>query len=175
MINQEITQYLRNRFRLDWKGVHGSSHWARVKHNGLFLADCHEGIDTDVVQLFAFFHDIERFDDDDDIWHGARSAKLVKGLNGDLFNLSNKQLDLLVKACENHSHGYLEDDITVMACWDADRLDLGRVGVYPDASKLCLSASKDSKVIEQCYLGSINNRIEDVITRPILRTENTND
>lgn len=33
------------------------------------------------------------------------------------------------KALAYHSDGYTEGDITVQVCWDADRLDLGRVGI----------------------------------------------
>lgn len=155
MLKHELMYYIKNRFRLDRRGIHGASHWARVRRNGLMLADRYDGIDTDVVELFAFLHDLERLDEGVDREHGQRSAKLVTELNGDLFNLSKKQLDLLVKSCENHSCGYLEDDITVMACWDADRLDLGRVGVYPDWRRLCLLGSKDFDLIEKCYWDSI--------------------
>jgi uncharacterized protein len=33
-------------------------------------------------------------------------------------------------------------DITIQTCWDADRLDLGRVGVFPDAARLCTGAAR---------------------------------
>lgn len=155
MQNHKLIYYIKNRFRLELKGIHGAPHWARVRLNGLNLAKYHDGIDTDVVELFAFLHDVERHDEYEDIEHGKRSAILVRELDGDLYNLSKKQLDLLARACENHSYGYLEDDITVMACWDADRLDLGRVGVFPDSDRLCLSASKDFELIEKCYWQSI--------------------
>lgn len=155
MDKHKLAFFIKNRFRLDLNGIHGSSHWARVRLNGLMLAEHVYGVDTDVVELFALLHDVERHDENEDIEHGKRSAILVRELDGDLFNLSKKQLDLLARACENHSHGYLEDDITVMACWDADRLDLGRVGVFPDANRLCLRASKDFELIEKCYWRSL--------------------
>jgi uncharacterized protein len=31
----------------------------------------------------------------------------------------------------------------LQACWDADRLDLGRVGVTPAAHRLCTDAARD--------------------------------
>ena len=37
-LRKELIARLRNDFYLDWHGVHGSSHWARVKQNGLLLA-----------------------------------------------------------------------------------------------------------------------------------------
>ena len=35
-------------------------------------------------------------------------------------------------------------DITVQCCWDADRLDLGRV--MPDPRRLCTDAAKSDKM-----------------------------
>ena len=36
---------------------------------------------------------------------------------------------------------------TIQTCWDADRLDLGRVGITPDPSWLCTEAAKRPEVI----------------------------
>ena len=38
--------------------------------------------------------------------------------------------------------GATTGDITVQTCWDADRLDLGRVGVYPEPARLCTDAAR---------------------------------
>ena len=38
-------------------------------------------------------------------------------------------------------------DPTVLTCWDADRLDLGRVGITPRAEKLCTSAACNPAVM----------------------------
>ena len=40
-------------------------------------------------------------------------------------------MDLLIEALTYHSDGYTVGDITVKVCWDADRLDLGHVGIRP--------------------------------------------
>jgi uncharacterized protein len=42
-------------------------------------------------------------------------------------------------------------DITVLTCWDADRLDLGRVGIRPAAHRLCTDAARDPAMIEWAY------------------------
>ena len=42
------------------------------------------------------------------------------------------QLELLQHACFEHTNGQVSSDPTVGACWDADRLDLPRVGVTPN-------------------------------------------
>lgn len=46
-------------------------------------------------------------------------------------------------------------DITVQTCWDADRLDLGRVGIRPDPDRLCTSAAKESDLLEWAYARSV--------------------
>jgi uncharacterized protein len=58
---------------------------------------------------------------------------------------------LLCHACKLHSDGFITADLTVQACWDADRLDLGRVGVKPDPRYLCTSYAKRGDVIDRAY------------------------
>lgn len=36
---------------------------------------------------------------------------------------------------------------TVLACWDADRLDLARVGIQPQPQRLCTGAARDASTI----------------------------
>jgi uncharacterized protein len=43
----------------------------------------------------------------------------------------------------------------VQTCWDADRLDLGRVGKRPDPRRLCTPAARDRDVIEWAYRRSL--------------------
>ena len=53
-----------------------------------------------------------------------------------------------IQACDLHTEGYLEADITVQTCWDADRLDLGRVGTTPRVEKLCTEGAKDPGLLK---------------------------
>ena len=39
LIDAKLVDGLRDRFRLDWKGIHGASHWARVRQNGVLLEE----------------------------------------------------------------------------------------------------------------------------------------
>jgi uncharacterized protein len=64
-------------------------------------------------------------------------------------------LDLLMEACRGHSDGQLVADVTVMTCWDADRLDLGRVGIRPDPKRLCSDIARSEGVICAAYDRSI--------------------
>lgn len=158
-ISQGFIEFARDHFRLDWDGIHGAAHWARVRRNGLLLAE-HCESDRQVVEWFAFVHDLERRNDFNDPKHGHRAANLAEDLNGRFMHLSARQLDLLQTACTGHSRGHTKADATVMVCWDADRLDLGRVGIYPSAKYLCTKLARTSDVIEAAYRRSTQNIYE---------------
>ena len=54
----------------------------------------------------------------------------------------------------------MTDDITIHTCWDADRLDLGRIGVMPIAERLNTDVGRDKEFIKQAYNRSIySNKI----------------
>ena len=89
---------------------------------------------VEVVRLFAVFHDSRRENDLLDENHGERAADYVGSLRGILFDLSDEHLDLLQYACAWHAHGRTTKDPTIGTCWDADRLDLGRCDIQPEAS-----------------------------------------
>ena len=52
LITNELMEFARSEFRLDWHGIHGAGHWARVRHNGLMLA-AHTGANPRVVEYFV--------------------------------------------------------------------------------------------------------------------------
>ena len=58
-------------------------------------------------------------------------------------------------ACYYHADGFTKHTVTVMTCWDSDRLDLGRVGIRPAPKYLCTDAAKQTEVIQKCYAASI--------------------
>lgn len=122
---------LAEHFTLGQWSLHGPDHWRRVECNGLELAQA-SGADVDVVRLFAVFHDSCRENEGFAPEHGERGAELALELHGDLFQLHEHQLEFLVEACQGHHHGGTTDMITVGTCWDADRLDLPRVGTAPE-------------------------------------------
>ncbi|MGA2259338.1 MAG: hypothetical protein ABSG53_32085 [Thermoguttaceae bacterium] len=45
-------------------------------------------------------------------------------------------------------NGETEADFTIQTRWDADRLDLGRVRVCPDPSKLCTKAAENPEMLK---------------------------
>lgn len=150
LITPQLVAYLRTEFRLEWHGFHGAAHWARVHHNGLRLA-CRNGANTTVIELFAFLHDVQRRNDSNDPEHGPRAALLVAEFNDRLFSISSEEQALLEVACHNHTGGTYHEDLTVRICWDADRLDLGRVGVRPDPDYLCTPEARNPALIEEAW------------------------
>lgn len=150
----ELMRFLRGEFRLDWHGIHGAAHWARVRLNGLTMAKVN-GAREDVVELFALLHDSQRRHDGRDQQHGARAADFIAGLNGDYFKLEPAGLEMLVYACRHHSDGMSEGDLTVQTCWDADRLDLARVGIRPDPKRLCTEAAREPEFLKQAIERSL--------------------
>ncbi|MFK7787871.1 MAG: hypothetical protein AB8C95_00075 [Phycisphaeraceae bacterium] len=136
-----------NQYQLYWRGIHGVEHWARVMHNGLLLAD-QVSADRRVVTLFALFHDACRLNDGYDPQHGSRGAAFALSLRGKLFDLDLPAMEMLHYACCRHTDGLTEADPTVQVCWDADRLDLERVGMTPLPRYLCTEQAKDPAIIE---------------------------
>ncbi len=140
---RDVIAVVRREFvHIDWHGAHGSRHWARVRLHGLAIA-ARTGASVRVVELFAFLHDARRRDEWMDPGHGARSAQLVRELGAGALGVSREEEELLAYACRHHSDGMVDADVSVQACWDADRLDLGRVGIAPDPDLLCTGAARD--------------------------------
>ena len=133
-------------YPLPWNGDHGVAHWARVLEIGLLLAE-ETGAVIEVVQLFAVMHDCRRKNEGDDPDHGPRAAKLARSLRGSVFELSDRGFRMLHRACAGHTHERTHPDETIQTCWDADRLDLGRVGITPDPYFLSTEAARRPETI----------------------------
>jgi uncharacterized protein len=149
-ISRALVIHLRQTFRLNWRGAHGLAHWARVRVNGLTLA-AHNGANRKVVELFAFVHDYERRDEWSDPLHGPRAAQRLPSLLPFLPPLRTAEIDLLAAACHGHTHGRSHPDVTVSTCWDADRLDLGRVGIEPHPDYLCTAEARHPETIAAAH------------------------
>lgn len=125
------------------KGCHSSRHWHNVGTVGLMLAYL-EGADPTVPLLFSVYHDCRRSNDGYDPEHGLRASRLaISHYALGHLKVNSTQLDKLVYACVHHSDGLLSpNDLEVACCWDADRIDLVRVGFEVDASLLTTSSAK---------------------------------
>jgi len=142
MIARDLIEAILDRYALPRNGIHGLSHWARVMENGRKLSE-RTGARRRVVELFALFHDSQRINEGIDEDHGRRGAMLAAELRGRAYELKDEDFVLLIQACELHTDGLLEGDVTVQTCWDADRLDLDRVGITPRSEKLCTDGARD--------------------------------
>ena len=131
---------------LSRNGYHSLDHWVRVLANGRRLAPV-TGANLNVVELFSAFHDSRRINEGRDPEHGVRGAQFAVEMRGLWFEATNREMELLRYACEHHSNGLTEADVTVQTCWDADRLDLGRVGTTPRAEFLCTGAAKQPEMM----------------------------
>ena len=138
----DIIAHAHNVFKLDIRGHHGLPHWARVAWRGEQLAAV-TGANPKVVNIFAYLHDACREDEYEDPQHGQRGANHASGLAllGHL-DLNAHEIVLLHEAIKDHSEGRLSTEPTIATCWDADRLDLWRVGVTPAARFLSTDAAK---------------------------------
>ncbi len=138
---QKLRDYAQSVFRGDSYSIHGPSHWRRVEDTVSLIAP-ETGADIIVARLFAIFHDCCRVNDDIDPDHGPRAAQLIHQIAGSQFTIDTRQLDLLTYAVSNHTSGRTSEDPTIGTCWDADRLDLGRVGITPSPSFMSTMAGK---------------------------------
>ena len=131
--------------------VHGEEHWRRVAAAGAFLCERTPGADPAVVFLFSLLHDAMREKDGDDPGHGERGAVLASELRREgLYDLPDDAAERLREACEDHDAGETSEDPTVGVCWDADRLNLWRVGTRPNPALLSTAAARDPTMIERC-------------------------
>ena len=91
----------------------------------------------DVIMAFAYLHDAERDGDGDDYLHGPKASKLVDAIRDTLLKaLTDEQIGKLKQACEQHTIVHRTGDITIDTCFDADRMDLPRVGIMPLPDKM---------------------------------------
>jgi len=146
---------IRRRFQLDWLGFHGVMHWARVLENGLNLCAGVPEARPDVVVLFALFHDSCRWNEHRDPAHGERAALLAEAyFQMGRLPVDEPGLQLLAAACRGHDQGRVSNDPTIGVCWDADRLDLARVGILPSTRFLSTAAAKNRELLERCVNAS---------------------
>lgn len=133
--------------------LHGPGHWARVARFGERLgrlSGLPEGQRL-LVQAFAWCHDLARESDGTDPEHGRRGAVLFPRVADAVFPwLTEQETAIVVTAIRHHNDGLVADvellgehvavpgwepedvALVIACCWDADRLDLQRLGIPPD-------------------------------------------
>lgn len=141
----------------DWQlgPIHGIEHWKRVERNGLLLAT--DDVNIKVVRLFAYLHDHKRLSDGWDLEHGRRASENLDNIRQILLSeLTDDEFVMLKRACMEHTIIHRTGIPTIDACFDADRMDLPRVGYMPDpvrmASELGVAFAKHGVVKEDCTI-----------------------
>ena len=141
---EDLLRTILDGYELPKEGIHGPRHWITVSRLGLKLAQATPGADPEVVHMFALFHDSRRENEGSDPDHGFRGAELARSMRGShLIHLNDSQFELLRFACTHHTDGGVSTDPTIGCCWDADRLDLGRVGIEPEVAYLSTTAGRE--------------------------------
>jgi uncharacterized protein len=71
--------------------------------------------------------------------HGSVAAEFAIRLRYEnvITELAPTEFEHLCEAIRLHSDGHTEGEPALRACWDADRLDLGHVGITPNPRYLC--------------------------------------
>ena len=142
-LNDLLTEAIKV-FRLNPSWTHhGPRHWERVEKNASMLAENTPGCDADVARVFALLHDCKRQNEGRDPGHGARAAEFAQELaDRGMLRLESEQIETLKYAMVHHNNGQVSDDPTIGVCWDADRLDLPRVGTKPVVELMSTEAGR---------------------------------
>jgi len=162
ILTPQLVSRILDGYALPMRGVHGITHWARVLENGRRLAEL-TGADVRVVELFSIFHDSRRHNEAVDHGHGQRGAQLARELFGEAFQIDTAAFALLEQACNEHTAGLTSADSTVQVCWDADRLDLLRVGIQPRPRLLCTDAARDPGILKWANARAVNRVVSSLI------------
>ena len=112
----------------------------------------------DVVTTFAYLHDSERMNNAKDIDHGLRASKLIDTIRRTrLRYLNDEQIGKLKRACELHTIKHKTGDITIDTCFDADRMDLFRVGIKPSPERM--ATKRGAELVADPYYEVYYNEI----------------
>lgn len=132
---EKVREFAIGHTKMGKESIHGIDHWDRVARNGeaLQVPDA----DMEVVLSFAYLHDVERQSDAYDVTHGPKAAELIDQIRESVLSfLDDKQIGLLKDAFTFHTTVPRTGNPTIDTCFDADRLDLPRVGITPDPNKM---------------------------------------
>lgn len=109
---------------------HGETHWRGVLAAAVRLVERGSQADPAILLAFCLLHDSRRSSEGYDPKHGERAAQLADLMHDhEILTFTDEQRATLRAALVDHDRGKTSTDPTIGACWDADRLTLGRVGI----------------------------------------------
>ena len=118
-----------------------------------------------VIELFSVFHNARRINEAWDHGHGAAAQSWRASCEG---NTSTSTMPAsCCSICLPGAHIWQgEADPSVQVCWDADRLDLLRVGTRPRPELLCTDAARTQEIMEWA-----NRRASRFVAPELIRQE----
>ena len=156
---EDLRLFSMSRWPEELGSTHGVGHWDRVAKFGRVLYQ--KGADLDVIMAFAYLHDAERMNNCEDINHGKRASKLIDTIrHTQLKALSDEQIAKLKRASELHTIQHRTGDLTIDICFDADRMDLPRVGITPSPQRMATKLGADlvaNPQYDEFYNQIVNN------------------
>ena len=109
--------------------IHGLPHLRQVALvAGRFAA--HLGEDVEAAMVMGFFHDCARIHDGGGTQHAHDSAQLARPII--TADFPHFDVARLCDGIAHHADGTITDDFLIGCLWDADRLDLRRLGITPN-------------------------------------------
>jgi uncharacterized protein len=130
--------------------IHGELHWRAVAEAGMSIAATGGGCPR-VALAFGMIHDCKRLNDDWDPEHGERASGWASG-SKTLRNLLGKEgQEAVARACLDHEKGKITEDPVIGSCWDADRINLWRVGITPNRSFFSVLKGEEFAQFLQTY------------------------
>lgn len=179
LIDMQVYSFIETNMAIDIEGDHGVFHWERVFLNALVINNRlpeFNRVDQVLLMLFALFHDSRRVNEHEDPGHGARGADLLNQYIelyvfhfNKLFN--SKDIANTKAACRDHTDKIHSTERLIQICFDADRLDLGRVGITPNPAYLNMRESTDKLLISQCIENSRKPTLLPVFREHLLDSE----
>lgn len=155
---EDILKKIMDQHKLDIFGLHGMLHWMRVRDIGLRISKAN-GASKSIIRYFAILHDSCREDEGHDKDHGRRSATYARR-NRKMIDLSDSEFETLIAAIEGHTDGKVSNDINIGTCWDADRLDLGRVGIRVQPQYISTDVVKNDKELYEWAINLHNKKVQ---------------
>jgi len=145
---RRLAAWVADRLQVARWGAHGFPHLGRVAENGRRFARLDAEVDADVVEAFALLHDAGRSSELEEDGHAEAGAKMADEARAlGLVALSPAQWAELRAAILGHTAGEGGGaSRTMLACWDADALDLRRfapLGCTCDVSRLRHPAARE--------------------------------
>lgn len=122
------------------QGIHGIDHVKRVVENAKIIAKKECPNNYDDIVIGAYLHDIGRIDDNGGNEHAFRGFEISKQLLAKYWpHLNHKKI---LTAIKEHADSLITDDPLIGSIWDADRLDLTRLGIKINLELLSTQTAK---------------------------------